>query len=144
MHILTLCLGNICRSPAAEAVLRHMARARGQSVTIDSCGTGDWHVGNPPYGPMIAAAKGRGYDLRPLRARQLDPGDYHRFDLILAMDRENLADLRAAAPECHRAKLRLFLDAPPHEVPDPYFTRNFEEALDLIEAGSARLLDQLG
>lgn len=140
-RILCVCLGNICRSPTAEAVLR----ARLPVARIDSAGTGDWHVGKPPYGPAIDAARRRGYDLTTGRARQVDVGDFARFDLILAMDRTNLADLRALAPADADAQLRLFLDPlGGGDVPDPYFTRDFEGALDLIERAGEAWAARLG
>jgi protein-tyrosine phosphatase len=139
-RILCVCLGNICRSPTAEVVLR----AHLPGATIDSAGTGDWHLGKPPHGPAIAAAAMRGHDLRPLRARQVTEEDFGRFDLILAMDRRNLADLAALAPSGGGADLRLYLEPiGGGDVPDPYFTGDFEGALDLIEhaaqAWAARL-----
>jgi protein-tyrosine phosphatase len=139
-RILCVCLGNICRSPTGEAVLRaHLPGAE-----IDSAGTGGWHVGDPPYRPAIAAAARRGHDLSPQRARQVETEDFRRFDLILAMDRQNLADLRALAPADARAQVTLFLDPiGGGDVPDPYYTRDFDGALDLIEraaeAWAARL-----
>jgi protein-tyrosine phosphatase len=138
--ILCVCLGNICRSPTAEAVLR----AHLPATHIDSAGTGNWHVGNPPYGPAIEAASARGHDLTPQRARQVTVEDFDRFDLILAMDRRNLADLTALAPNGSKATLNLFLDpVGGGDVPDPYYTRDFDGALDLIEraatAWAARL-----
>ncbi|MBF9030198.1 low molecular weight phosphotyrosine protein phosphatase [Rhodobacterales bacterium HKCCE3408] len=136
MRILVVCLGNICRSPAAEAVLRDRLPA----AEIDSAGTGNWHVGKPPHPPMIAAARARGYDLSQLRARQVRPDDFHDFDLILAMDRDNLADLQAIRPAGARAELRLFRDG--GEVPDPYFSGDFDGALDLIEAAADALVSQ--
>ena len=150
-HILMLCLGNICRSLAAEAITRQRAATCGVPLTLDSAGTGNWHVGEAPYGPMQRAALARGYDLSNLRARQLTLADFSRFDLILAMDRENLATARALCPPNAKAKLRLFLDTPPagdmktdtHEVPDPYFTRDFEGCLTLIERGAEDLLAAL-
>ncbi|KPQ17408.1 MAG: protein-tyrosine phosphatase [Rhodobacteraceae bacterium HLUCCO18] len=127
-RILCVCLGNICRSPTAEAVLRaHLPGAE-----IASAGTGGWHIGKPPYGPAMKAASRRGYDLSSQRARQVTAADFDRFDLIFAMDRQNLADLRAMAPEA--AHLCLFLEPlGGGDVPDPYFTRDFDGALDLIE-----------
>ncbi|MCR8550667.1 low molecular weight phosphotyrosine protein phosphatase [Salipiger sp. P9] len=146
--ILFVCLGNICRSPSAEGVLRHMAEVRGHALEIDSAGTGDWHVGDPPYGPMQQAARARGYDLSRLRARQVSRADFDRFDLILAMDGSNLAHLEHLRPGASRAELRLFTDYAPEtgasEVPDPYYTRDFDGALDLIERAARGLLDQLG
>ncbi|SDI35085.1 low molecular weight protein-tyrosine-phosphatase [Salipiger marinus] len=147
-RILFVCLGNICRSPSAEAVVRALAAERGLDLQLDSAGTGDWHAGEPPYGPMQRAAWARGYDLSALRARQVTAEDFRRFDLILAMDRANLADLRALRPGDATAALRLFTEAAPGtaggaDVPDPYFTRDFDGALDLIETAARGLLDQL-
>ena len=144
MRILCVCLGNICRSPTAEAVLRHMA---GSLAEIDSAGTGGWHVGKPPYGPAIDAARLRGYDLMPLRARQFQPSDYTAFDLILAMDRQNLADIEAQRPPGHSTPVRLLLEYAPElglqDVPDPYYTGDFEGALDLIESAMRGLVASL-
>lgn len=141
-RILFVCLGNICRSPTAEAVTRAKARARGIEIEIDSAGTGDWHVGKPPYGPMQTAARARGYDLSTLRARQVERADAQRFDLIIAMDDENRADL-----EMLGAPIRLFTEYAPGSgataVPDPYFTRDFDGALALIEACADGLLSEL-
>lgn len=143
-RILFVCLGNICRSPAAEAVFRVRAGAAGIAAAADSAGTAGWHAGKPPHGPMIAAAARRGIDMAGLRARQVRAADFDRFDLILAMDRGNLADLRGLAPAGSRAALRLFLDGVPglggRDVPDPWFTGDFDGALDLIERGVAALL----
>ena len=141
MRILCVCLGNICRSPTAEAVLRAMA----PELTIDSAGTSDWHIGNPPYGPAIDAAALRGYDLTPLRARQFTAADFDQFDLILAMDAQNLANMERLRPAGSETPVRLMLDfSPAHqgqEVPDPYYTRDFDAALDLIEAAARGLLE---
>ena len=133
MKVLFVCLGNICRSPAAEGVVRAMA----PDWETDSAGTGDWHVGKPPYGPMQAAARARGLDIGDLRARQVEVADFDRFDLILAMDGENLSDLEAMRPEGARAELRMFAES---DVPDPYYTRDFDGALDLIERAAQRLV----
>lgn len=139
-RILCVCLGNICRSPTGQAVLEaHMPEA-----AIDSAGTSGWHVGDPPYGPAIDAARARGYDLSPQRARQVTPQDFNAFDLILAMDSQNLANLQDMAPANATARLALFLDPlGGGEVPDPYYTRDFEGALDLIEEASRAWADQL-
>lgn len=147
MRVLFVCLGNICRSPAAEGVFRAAAEAAGLDVEADSAGTAGWHVGNPPYGPMISAASGRGIDLQSLRARQFSARDFDRFDLIIAMDSENMKDIERLRPAGNETPVRLFLDFAPHtgasEVPDPYYTRNFDEALDLIEAAAQGLLAEL-
>ena len=146
-RILFVCLGNICRSPSAEGVLRVRAAERGVALEIDSAGTGDWHVGEPPYGPMQRAAKARGYDLSALRARQVSREDFHHFDLILAMDRANMANLEAIRPAGGRAELALFTDYAPGtgatEVPDPYYTRDFDGTLDLVERAAEGLLARL-
>lgn len=123
-RILCVCLGNICRSPAAEAVLR----ARGADV--DSAGTAGWHVGKPPYGPMREAAQARGLDMTGLAARQFEAADFTRFDLILAMDAQNLADIEALRPVGNVTRVALYAGG---DVPDPYYTRDFEGALDMIE-----------
>jgi protein-tyrosine phosphatase len=140
-RILFVCLGNICRSPAAEGVTRAMAAARGLGLVLDSAGTGDWHVGNPAHPPMVAAAHARGWDLSALRARQIARADFDRFDLILAMDRANLAAIERLRPPGGATPVRLFLGEA--EVPDPYLDGSFDAALALVEAGAARLLDQL-
>jgi protein-tyrosine phosphatase len=146
-RILFVCLGNICRSPTAEAVVRAKSRTRGLDLTLDSAGTGDWHVGHPPHQPMQTAAAARGYDLSSLRARQVSSGDFQRFDLVLAMDAQNLADLRRLAHGSGGAQVRLFTDYAPEtgatHVPDPYYTGDFDGALTLIEVCAEGLLDQL-
>lgn len=146
MRILFLCLGNICRSPAAEGVFRKLAEEAGLVVELDSAGTGDWHCGEPPYAPMQAAARGRGYDLSALRARQLTRADFARFDLILAMDAQNLADARRIAPKEGGARLEPFLNgaAGPSDVPDPWFTRDFDGCLDIIETGVRAWIARIG
>jgi protein-tyrosine phosphatase len=144
-RILFVCLGNICRSPTAEAVVRAKAIARGLELMLDSAGTGDWHVGKPPYGPMQATATARGYDLSPLRARQVTTADFQRFDLVIAMDDQNVSDLQQLVGS--GPMIRLFTDYAPAQgashVPDPYYTRDFNGALDLIEHCAEGLLDQL-
>ena len=145
-RILFVCLGNICRSPTAEGVLRGLVASEGADIEIDSAGTGDWHIGKPPYGPAIDAATTRGIDLSDLRARQTSPDDFHRFDLIVAMDRQNIADLEKLRPEGNTTPVRLMTDFAPGagwDVPDPYYTRDFEGALDLIETAARGLLDSL-
>jgi len=151
VRILFVCLGNICRSPTAEAVLRVLAarEAPELGLEVDSAGTAGYHVGEPPDPRMRAAAARRGYHLEALRARVVAPDDFERFDLILAMDRENLTVLRRRAPAASHERLRLFLEFAAHgdreEVPDPYYggPNGFEEVLDLVEAAARGLLAHL-
>jgi protein-tyrosine phosphatase len=151
MRILIVCLGNICRSPAAEGVLRAIAarEAPDLGLVVDSAGTADYHVGEPPDRRMLAVARGRGYDLSELRARQVEREDFRRFDLLLAMDESNLADLETMAPHDTRARRRLFMEfAPEHglaSVPDPYYgtVRDFETVIDLVESGARGLIAAL-
>ena len=148
-RLLFVCLGNICRSPAAEGVMRARAEAAGLPVTLDSAGTGDWHAGDPPDRRMTAAARKRGIDLTGLRARQVRPRDFEAFDLVLAMDRANLDALSRLRPAGAPAGLELMRDQAPgprgREVPDPYYGGDggFDGVLDLIEAASAGLLDDI-
>lgn len=149
--ILFVCLGNICRSPTAEGVFRARATRAGigAHLDIDSAGTGDWHVGHAPDRRAIAAAARRGYDLAPLRARQVRVDDFHRFDWILAMDRANLRELSALRPRAYAGHLGLLLDLAPtldvREVPDPYYggEDGFERVLDLVESASDALIGRI-
>ncbi|WP_170401879.1 low molecular weight protein-tyrosine-phosphatase [Ruegeria arenilitoris] len=133
-RILFVCLGNICRSPAAEGVFR----VRAPHHACDSAGTSDWHVGDPPYAPMQHAARNRGLELSDLRARQFAVSDFDRFDLIIGMDSENIAKIEALRPAGNHTPVSLLTEFAPHtgadHVPDPYYTRDFDGALDLIEA----------
>jgi len=150
MKILFVCLGNICRSPTAEGVLRALASREFPELAleIDSAGTANYHVGEPPDRRTVAAARRRGYDLASLRGRQVAPEDFRRFDYVLAMDHANLAEL-----ERHRksatAKIALFLEFAPDcgraEVPDPYYggVEDFEHVLDLCEQAARGLLRHL-
>ena len=153
VKILFVCLGNICRSPTAEGVVRARAAAAGLSfVEVDSAGTGGWHAGEAPDPRTIAHARKRGIDLSGLRARQVAPMDFVLFDRLYAMDRANLKGLRALAPAEHAHKASLFLDVlvarghpPGREVPDPWAggPADFERVLDLCEAAADALLDEL-
>src|ERR1043165_3827687 len=151
MKILFVCLGNICRSPTAEAVFRVVAAREAPELQfeIDSAGTAGYHVGAPPDSRTREAALRRGYDMSALRARVVEPQDFARFDLILAMDRQNLETLQRRAPVAARERIRLFLefapDADATEVPDPYYggANGFEEVLDLVEAAAYGLLQHV-
>ncbi len=145
-RILVVCLGNICRSPTAEAVLRRKAEAAGLDLEIDSAGTGDWHRGEPPHPPMVAAAGRAGYDLTGLRARQIGAADFGRFDLILAADEDNLADIERLRPDGDATPVRLFATHAgdgSRSIPDPYYTKDFAAALEQIERAADGLLAQL-
>jgi protein-tyrosine phosphatase len=146
-RVLFVCLGNICRSPTAAAVLRAGAARRGLTVEVDSAGTDGWHSGEGADPRSAQHAAARGYDLSAHRARAVTGADFERFDLLLAMDRSNRARLDAACPASHRHKVRLALDfateASEREVPDPYREgpRGFEHVLDLLEDDCRGLLD---
>ncbi len=142
-RILFVCLGNFCRSPAAEGV----ARTCIPGIETDSAGTSNWHVGDPPYGSMQAAAQGRGYDISDLRARQFTAQDFTRFDLILGMDADNIAAIEALRPPRNATPVRRLTDYAPgagmDHVPDPYYTRDFDGVLALIETAAQGLAASL-
>ena len=151
--LLFVCLGNICRSPAAEGVFLHLLNERGlsDSFVVDSAGTGGWHTGNPADQRMQAAAARRGIQL-PSRARQISLDDLSEFDLILTMDDANLAAVQSLVREAGRratATVRPMLSYAPRfseaEVPDPYYggESGFEHVLDLLEDACSNLLDEL-
>lgn len=151
MRILFVCTGNICRSPSAEGVFRHLLAQRQTALPIelDSAGTHDYHVGEPPDARSIAAARRRGIDLSGLRARSVETQDFERFDLLLAMDEQNLSELQRRAAPHQRQRLRLMMDYAPDAgrriVPDPYYggAPGFEEVLDLLEQAANGLLQEL-
>lgn len=150
MRVLFVCLGNICRSPTAEAVMRQRLQQAGLAdrIELDSAGTGDWHVGKAPDSRTQQAASRRGYDLSSLRGRQVSVDDFARFDLILAMDNANLRDLQRMRPVQARGELDLYLrrfELAEDDVPDPYYggSEGFEHVLDLLEQASDALLIEL-
>lgn len=140
--VLFVCLGNICRSPAAEAVFLKRARDAGLEATADSAGTGGWHAGAPPDPRMMRAAAARGYDLSRLRARRFDDGDGYVFDHILAMDASNLQDLEDLRLPDWTASLRMLLS---EDVPDPYYggAEGFDRVLDMLEGGIDALIREM-
>jgi protein-tyrosine phosphatase len=149
-RVLFVCMGNICRSPTAEAVVREYARRSAVlAVEVDSAGTHGYHRGDPPDERSIEAARRRGYDLTGLRARVVEAADFERFDLVLAMDTAILKRLRGLAPSRHAERVKLFLEFAPalgrSDVPDPYYggAAGFEEVLDLVEEGARGLLAAL-
>jgi len=141
MRVLFVCMGNICRSPSAAGVFRHVLaeRAPQLDIEIDSAGTHDYHVGEPPDARALAAARRRGIDISQLRARRVEAGDFERFDLILAMDEDNLRELQGRSQPSHHERIRLIMEYAPsaarRAVPDPYYgaAHGFEEVLDLLE-----------
>jgi protein-tyrosine phosphatase len=149
--ILLVCMGNICRSPTAEGVLRDKLNQAGllDRVHLDSAGTHDYHVGKPPDRRALEAARHRGYDLSALRARQVGTRDFSEFDLILAMDQDNYQSLLQACPEPYRDKVRLFLNYSSQftgqEVPDPYYggPKGFDQVLDMVEDAAEGLIATL-
>ena len=144
-------MGNICRSPLAEGVLRKRLAEKRMDLTVqvDSAGTHSYHAGSPPDKRAQEAARRRGIDIAGLRARRVEASDFDRFDHILAMDSENLAALVAVADPAAHSKIRLFLEVAGRnagaEVPDPYYggAKGFERVLDLVEEAADRLLDEL-
>ncbi|MEQ1526787.1 MAG: low molecular weight protein-tyrosine-phosphatase [Gallionella sp.] len=151
VSVLFVCMGNICRSPTAEAVFRQYVEHAGlaQFITTDSAGTHDYHIGEPPDLRAQHAALQRGYDMSDLRGRQVAQADFQHFDYVLAMDRANLVILQKLALPGSKAQTQLFLSyARQHsdaEVPDPYYggSAGFERVLDMIEDAAEGLLQQI-
>lgn len=143
--VLFICMGNICRSPSAEGVFRHLVEKAGlqERIQIDSAGTHDYHVGEPPDERAQHHARRRGYDLSAQRARQLRKRDFEEFDVIVAMDRGHLEILEAHCPPQHQPKLRMLVRG--HDVPDPYYggPEGFEQVLDMVEAACLGLLHEI-
>jgi protein-tyrosine phosphatase len=149
--VLFICMGNICRSPTAEAVFRNFAGEAGllERLSIDSAGTHDYHVGDAPDARAQQAARQRGYDMSKLRGRQVEAQDFFRFDYVLAMDNQNLVMLERLRPGDAQSHLGLFLEFAEHhkewEVPDPYYggADGFERVLDMVEDASKGLLQHI-
>lgn len=149
-RILFVCLGNICRSPLGEGLLRHRAAERGLAHLVEtaSAGTGGWHHGEPPDHRSIAVARANGIDISGQRARQLCQEDFNRFDLIFAMDRDNLRNIVRLAPHDSSADIHLFIDfvgGAARDVPDPYYgdARDFEWVYAMLDEGCRNLIDIL-
>jgi protein-tyrosine phosphatase len=143
LKILFVCTGNICRSPTAEGVLRHLAEKMNIPLHVESAGTHDYHVGDPPDARTQQHARNRGYELGGQRARQLRRRDFEEFDLLVAMDRGHLEIMQAHCPPQHQGKLRMLVGG--HDVPDPYYggVEGFEQVLDMVEAACLGLLSEI-
>lgn len=149
VSVLFVCLGNICRSPLAEAAMRTEAERSGLAIEADSAGTGDWHVGCPPDPRAQAVARRNGLDIAHYRARQVEPADFHRFDHIFALDSENMRFLRAIRPSDGKARLQLLMDMIPGRegasVTDPYFGEDagFDETWDDVTRAARAIVKML-
>jgi protein-tyrosine phosphatase len=151
ISVLFICMGNICRSPTAQGVFERLVRESGLDahVEIDSAGTHAYHVGEPPDRRATQVAADRGIDLTSQRARRVREDDFEMFDYILAMDRDNLEDLRAICPDHVQDRICLLLDFAEtdqsSDVPDPYYggTQGFERVLDMVEEGARGLLEDI-
>jgi protein-tyrosine phosphatase len=146
--VLFVCLGNICRSPSAEAVFRQKVKERGLNVLIDSAGTAGYHTGSPPDERSQAAGEARGFDFSDLHCRRVNEEDFEKFDYIVAMDDENVVQLKDKAPIGSEHKIVLFMSFSQIDVdivPDPYYggKKGFEYVLDLIEDASDGLIDHI-
>ncbi|WP_290890845.1 low molecular weight protein-tyrosine-phosphatase [Hoeflea sp.] len=151
LSVLFVCMGNICRSPLAEGILREalVDAGLGAHVSIDSAGTGNWHQGDAPDPRSVETASGHGIDISAQRARQVAPEDFDRFDLIFAMDRSNAATLKARSPSARHGRIFLFLDytlGKTADVPDPYYggADGFENVFQLLREGCKALVSRLG
>jgi protein-tyrosine phosphatase len=143
--ILFVCLGNICRSPLAEGIYRHLTEAASEKPLIASAGIGGWHVGNPPDRRSIKVASANGIDVSAQRARQVSPEDFMIFDLVVAMDRSNLARLKALMPSGATASLHLFSElafGTEEDVPDPYYGElaDFEDVYTMLFSGCSAVV----
>lgn len=147
IRILFVCLGNICRSPMAEAVMRDLVEKRGYAhlIQVDSAGTSSWHVGEPPHNGTRKQLKKYGISTDGMKARQLEKTDFEQFDYIIGMDESNIQNIRMMLGQPTSPKIFRFLDLTHHQkdVPDPYYTGNFQETYDLVVDGCVALLEKI-
>lgn len=149
IKVLFVCLGNICRSPMAEAVFREIVKREGfeEKIHIDSAGTGNWHVGQPPHEGTARILKENNISVDGLRARQIQTKDMEEFEYIIAMDSDNKRDIEELEATFPKAKVEVLLDFVPHikdkNVPDPYYTGNFQEVYELVKEGCVSLLKHI-
>ncbi|ALC80169.1 MULTISPECIES: low molecular weight protein-tyrosine-phosphatase [Bacillus] len=149
IEVLFICLGNICRSPMAEAVFRDLVKKKGLEgkISVDSAGTGSWHVGNPPHEGTSSLLKEKGISTEGMAARVVEEEDLEKFDYLIAMDAENISALKVIARYSGNAAISRLLDlvdeSETKDVPDPYYTGNFEEVYSLVTRGCEKLLDRI-
>ncbi|ANU23252.1 low molecular weight protein-tyrosine-phosphatase [Planococcus donghaensis] len=147
IRVLFVCLGNICRSPMAEAVLKELVNKDRLSskIKVESAGTGNWHIGDDPHPGTLDILEKHDISTAGLKGRQLQPGDFERFDYIVGMDKNNIADIRSMLGQPVHPKIFRFLDLTHHakDVPDPYFTGDFTETYELVTEGCTALLQKI-
>lgn len=147
VNVLFVCLGNICRSPMAEAVFKHLIQNEKleQYIQVDSAATSGWHIGNPPHRGTIAKLNEYNISTKGMAGRQLKEEDFEEFDYIVGMDENNIRDIRKMLGQPNHPKIIRFLDLTIHkkDVPDPYFTGDFQETYDLVIEGSEALLNKV-
>jgi len=148
-RVLFVCLGNICRSPMGHGILEHLTgkAGLGKQIVVDSAGTGAWHIGEPPDPRTIEVARDNGIDIAGQRARKVRDKDFEKFDLIVAMDRENLRVLKGRSKDGHDGKIRMLREwdpLGPGDVPDPYFGEHgFQMVFEMVERSCRALLEEL-
>lgn len=145
--VLFVCLGNICRSPMAEAVMRHLIKEKGlqDKIEVDSAGTSSWHVGEPPHDGTQNKLKEYNISFEGIKARQFSKEDFEKFDYIVGMDSSNIQNIKEIVGVSNHPKIFRFLDLTEHkkDVPDPYYTGDFQETYELVKEGCESLLQKI-